>query len=613
MPVLVKVARTQHSLLFRAFRAALVLVLVLAVLFGLAFAYQYHKYAGLVDQRLAQGPLFASQAQIYAAPQEVRPGQHLTAEVIAADLRKAGYDGPSSPMGSVQLEGDQVRIKPGPQSYLAADGATIDTTGDVVDSITADNGAKLAAYKLEPQLITALSEDKNRTKRRMVTYDQIPPRMVQAVLAIEDRRFFEHSGINYVRTIKCGVQDILQQHKSCGGSTLTQQLARGFFLTPQKTYARKIAEIMITYQLEGRFNKQQIFEMYANEINLGQRGSFAINGFGEAAEAYFGKPLKQLDLAQCAMIAGMIQRPNYFNPYRHADRVTERRNLVLDSMVETGAITATQAEAAKAEPIKLAPAEVDASEAPYFVDLVHDQITQRLGDYDSSRSSLRIYTSLDPDLQKAASEAIEAGMKRVDALVAANRKRGVGSASLPQVALVALNPHTGQVLALVGGRNYSASQLDHATSKRPTGSIFKPWVYATAEQQAVDGQTLDGQPFTALTTLHDVPTTFTFDGQTMATSQPSTRSRTRSITPRSPLASRSASATSRRSRAPPAFSLPRAHLPCRSAPMTPHRSIWPAPTRSSRTVVCTCPRGCCPACATPTVMSWPTTRRTPSR
>ena len=422
--------------------------------------------------------------------------------------------GPTPPWATVQQDGDQVKIKPGPQSYLAADGATVNTPEGVVESITADNGAQLASYKLEPQLITALSEDKNRTKRRMVTYDGIPPRMVQAVLAIEDRRFFEHGGINYVRTFKCGVQDILQQHKSCGGSTLTQQLARGFFLTPQKTYTRKIAEIMITYQLEARFNKQQIFEMYANQINLGQRGSFAINGFGEAAQAYFGKPLKSLDLAECATIAGMIQRPNYFNPYRHADRVIERRNLVLDSMVETGAITAAQAETAKAEPIKLAPAEVDASEAPYFVDMVHDQITQRIGDYDTSHSSLRIYTSLDPDLQNAASDAVEAGMKRVDDLIRKLHK-GDGPLTLPQVSLVALNPHTGQVLALVGGRSYAASQLNHANAERPTGSIFKPIVYAAAFNTSLNGTALDptGGPFTSLTQLNDDPTTFTFDGK----------------------------------------------------------------------------------------------------
>lgn len=516
MPVRVRYGQSRHSFVWRAFRAFLVLALLLAAAAGITFAVEYHQYAGLVDERLAQGPLFASTAQIYAAPQEVRPGQHLPAEAIAAILRRAGYgeDGQSNSMGTYTLSVDAVSIKPGPQSYLATDGATITTPGGVVGTITAENGAALSAYKLEPQLITALSEDKNRTKRRMVTFDEIPPRMVQAVLAIEDRRFFEHAGINYVRTFKCAVQDVISQHKGCGGSTLTQQLARGFFLTPEKTYKRKIAEIMITYQLEDRFNKQQIFEMYANQINLGQRGSFAVNGFGEAAQAYFGRNLKQLNLAECALLAGMIQRPNYFSPYRHPDRATERRNLVLSSMVETGAITATQAATAKAAPIKLAPADVDASEAPFFVDLVHDQIVQRIGDYDSGHSSLRIYTSLDPELQKAAAEAVEVGMRHVDELVRGQRRKGGPPTTLPQVALVALNPHTGQVLALVGGRNYSASQLNHATSKRPTGSIFKPWVYATAEQGAVDGQTLSGAPFTALTILHDAPTTFNFDGGT---------------------------------------------------------------------------------------------------
>ncbi len=516
MPVRVKYGKPRRSFLWRALRLVLALVLLLAVAGGITFAVEYRQYAGLVDERLAQGPLFASTAQIYAAPQEVRPGQHLSAEAIAAILRRAGYgdDGQSNPMGHYALSGEEISVKPGPQSYLAADGATISAPDGVVQTITADNGAALSAYKLEPQLITALSEDKNRTKRRMVTYDQIPARMVQAVLAIEDRRFFEHSGVNYVRTFKCAVQDVLSHHMGCGGSTLTQQLARGFFLTPEKTYKRKIAEIMITYQLEDRFSKQQIFEMYANQINLGQRGSFAVNGFGEAAQAYFGKNLKQLNLADCALLAGMIQRPNYFSPYRHPERAAQRRNLVLDSMVETGAITAAQADAAKAEPIKLAPADVDASEAPFFVDLVHDQIVQRIGDYDSGHSSLRIYTSLDPELQKAAADAVESGMRHVDDLVRAQHRQGGPPAAMPQVALVALNPHTGQVLALVGGRNYAASQLNHATSKRPTGSTFKPLVYADAFAASLNGGGLsDGSAFTPLTQLNDDPQDFGTGGR----------------------------------------------------------------------------------------------------
>jgi penicillin-binding protein 1B len=507
----------------RMLRGLLIGGLACLLLAACVLGFFYFKYQSIVDERLASGPIFANTSQIYAAPREVRVGQHLTASFIAQELRAAGYN--SNPqLGSYTLSGNSIRIKPGPESYHSTDGATIATgqgsdadtgtsTGPVVQSITAENGAPLAAYQLEPQLITALSGE-NRTKRRLVTYQEIPPNLVQAVLAIEDRRFFEHGGINYMRIARCAVEDTLTGHKECGGSTLTMQLARGFFLSPEKKFTRKLIEIIITFQLEARFNKQQIFEMYANQINIGQRGSFAINGFGEAAQAYFGKDIRQLDLAECALIAGMIQRPNYFNPYHNPNRAMERRNLVLDSMVETGAITQTEAERAKAEPLRLAAPNIDASEAPYFVDLVHDQLAQRIGDQELGHDALRIYTSLDPDLQRAAAAAVEAGMKNVDDLVRKRHKKSAANINYPQVALVALNPHTGQILALVGGRNYGVSQLNHATAERPTGSIFKPFVYATAYNTSLSGTDLGGNGvFTALTKLNDDPHTFIFDGK----------------------------------------------------------------------------------------------------
>jgi penicillin-binding protein 1B len=503
----------------RALRGLLIGGLGCLVLGACVVGVFYFKYQAVVDERLASGPIFANVAQIYAAPREVRVGQRLTVSFIAQELLKAGYN--SNPqLGTYTLSGNSIQIKPGPQSYHSTDGATISTgQGDdggkdpVVQSITAENGAPLAAYQLEPQLITALS-DENRTKRRLVKYNEIPPNMVQAVLAIEDRRFFEHGGINYGRTIECVVHDVMVGRKDCGGSTLTQQLAKNFFLTPDKTITRKLAELMITLQLEARFNKQQIFEDYANQVNIGRRGSFEINGFGEAAESFFGKELRQLDLAECALIAGLIQNPSWRNPYRHPDRAMERRNLVLDSMVETGAITQSEADRAKAEPLRLAAPNIDASEAPYFVDLVHDQLTQRIGDQEIGHDALRIYTSLDPELQRAASEAVEAGMKNVDDLVRKRHKKGDTSFTYPQVALVALNPHTGQILALIGGRNYGVSQLNHATAERPTGSIFKPFVYATAYNTSLSGMDLGGNGiFTALTKLNDDPHTFMFDGK----------------------------------------------------------------------------------------------------
>jgi penicillin-binding protein 1B len=479
------------------------------------FGYYYFKYQSIVDERLKQ-PLFANTAKIFAAPREVRPGQKLTARLIANELREAGYstDGASqaSQLGTYTEGAQTITIHPGPQSYHAEDGATIRVQEGVVNSITDDHGQPLASYELEPVLITGLSEDTNRTKRRLVTYDEIPPNLVQAVLAIEDRRFFEHSGVNYYRLVEAVYRDITSGQKQQGGSTLTMQLARGFFLTPEKRIKRKIIEIVITFQLEHRFTKKQIFEMYANQIPMGQRGSFSVDGFGEASQGYFGKDVHQLNLAECAFLAGIIQRPSYFNPYRHPDRVIERRNLVLDSMVETGAITKDEAERAKAEPLHLTAASVDASEAPYFVDLVHEQLNQKLGDRDFNHEGLRIYTSLDPDLQRAAADAVEVGMKNVDTLVDnLHKHRKPGETILyPQVALIALNPHTGQVLALVGGRNYGNSQLNHAVAKRPTGSVFKPFVYAAAYNTAIAGTILPGQdkPFSAVTMLNDEQTTY---------------------------------------------------------------------------------------------------------
>ncbi len=476
----------------------------------------YFKYQSIVDQRLKQ-PLFANTAKIYAAPREVRPGQKLSIRLIANELRDAGYsaDGASdtSQLGTFSEGAQTITVRPGPQSYHAPDSAVIRISGGVVTSITDDRGQPLSSYELEPLLITGLSEDANRTKRRLISYDEVPQNLVQAVLAIEDRRFFEHGGVNYWRLLEAGMHDVATGRKQQGGSTLTMQLARGFFLSPQKRIKRKIIEIVITFQLEHRFSKQQIFEMYANEINLGQRGSFSIDGFGEASQSYFGKDVRQLDLAECALLAGMIQRPNYFSPFRHPDRAIERRNLVLDSMVETGAITKELAERAKAEPLHLAPASVDASEAPYFVDLVHDQLLQKLGERDFNREGLRIYTSLDPDLQREATAAVESTIhvvdEQVDKLHARDKKAGVPY-SYPQVALIALNPHTGQVLALVGGRNYGISQLNHAVAKRPTGSIFKPFVYAAAFQTAVEGTMLPGQTklFSPVTMLNDAQTTY---------------------------------------------------------------------------------------------------------
>jgi penicillin-binding protein 1B len=519
MAVKIKIARATGR--HRGARLALLSAALVAALCAVAgfsiFGYYYFAYRSIVDQRLKE-PLFAETAKIYAAPREVRPGQKLTVGLIANELRQAGYTGDgalqASPMGTYSEGVQEITVRPGAQSYHAPDSAVIHVSGGVVDSIVDGKGQQLASYELEPLLITGLSAGAQRIKRRLVTYDELPPNLVDAVVAIEDRRFFEHRGVDYYRILGALWNDLTPGHRwTEGGSTLTMQLARGFFLSPERRVKRKMIEIAITFQLEHRFSKKQIFQMYANEINLGQRGSFSINGFGEAAQAYFGKDARQLDLSECALLAGLIQSPNRLNPFRHPHRAMDRRNLVLEAMVETGAIRKEQAEAAEMEPLHLTPGSVDASEAPYFVDLVHDRLIQKLGDRDFNREGLRIYTSLDPDLQRVATDAVTSSMQmideQVDKLHARDRKLGKPYV-YPQVALVALNPHTGQVLALVGGRNYGASQLNHAVAQRPTGSTFKPIVYAAAFQTAVEGMLLPGQTklFSPLTLLNDAQTTY---------------------------------------------------------------------------------------------------------
>jgi len=506
-----------HPWAVLALRVGLVTFAACVLVFFSIFGFFYIKYRHIVDDRLKE-PIFANTAKIYAAPREVRPGQKFTVRLIANELHAAGYsaDGASetSEFGTFKEGVQTITVRPGPQSFHSQDGAAIHVSNGVVESITDDHGQPLSSYELEPQLITGLSDDANRTKRRLLTYSELPPNLINAVLAIEDRRFFEHSGVDYIRILGAIRNDLTPGRRFVeGGSTLTMQLARGLLLTPERRIKRKMIEIVITFQLEHRFSKQQIFEMYANQIPLGQRGSFSIDGFGEAAQAFFGKDVHQLDLAEDALLAGIIQSPSRLNPFRHAERAIERRNLVLDSMVEIGAITKGEAEKAKAEPLHLVPGSVDASEAPYFVDLVHDQLVQKLGDHDFNRESLRIYTSLDPDLQREATAAVESTVhvidEQVDKLHARDKKLGK-SYIYPQVALVALNPHTGQVLALVGGRSYGASQLNHTVAKRPTGSIFKPFVYASAFATAAEGTILPGQTklFSPLTILKDEQTTY---------------------------------------------------------------------------------------------------------
>ncbi len=501
-------------------RAALVIFLVVAIGLRWIFCYFYIKYDRIIEQRF-RTPVFSNSAKIYALPRTVHDGEKIEAKEIAAFLRRAGYsdkDG-QSPLGSFHVVNDGIDITPGLESYHSPEAAHISIQDGQVEKIVS-RGTELSAYELEPQLVTALFDSEQRSKRQVVKYADIPKVMVDAVLAIEDRRFFEHGGVNFIRMFEAVWIDVVRQRHEQGASTITMQLSRGFFLTPEKTVRRKLTEMLIAEEMEQKFSKQQILEFYANWVNLGQRGSFAISGFAEASQAYFNKDLKDITLPEAALLAGIIQGPSRLSPYRHPERALERRNLVLDSMVETHAITKEQGEKAKAMPLKLAPPNVEASDAPYFVDMVRDTLINRFNEHDLNDQSYRIYTTLDPDLQKAAAQAVEMGIKLVDDQVTKMRTKKVkvgkkvettvAPGPQAQVAMVVLDPHTGAVLALVGGRDYGFSQLNHALSKRPTGSIFKPFVYAAAMNTALDGSTT---VITPASTVTDAPSSFTYGDQ----------------------------------------------------------------------------------------------------
>jgi penicillin-binding protein 1B len=509
-------------------RVATMFFLVVTLVVLVVFVGYYVKYERIIDRRL-HGHLFTNATKIYARPASVWIGESITPEEIASHLRRAGYidADDSSGIGSYRLISRGIEIHPGPESYHNQDGAVVRDSGGKIERIVGtggSNGRELSAYELEPTMITAVDTEQ-RFKRQLVDYKDIPKVLVDAVTSIEDRRFFQHGGVNYWRFMQAAWIDASQGGaRRQGGSTITMQVSRMFFLTPEKTIKRKLTEMLIAIELEQKLSKEQIFSLYANQVDLGQRGSYTITGFAEASRSYFNKDIQSLNLPEAALLAGLIQRPSYLSPYRHPERALERRNLVLEAMVDTGAVTRAQADLAKAAPLKLAPPNVEASDAPYFVDLVKDSLLSRYSERDLSENSYRIYTTLDPDLQKAAAEAVQQGIKLVDAQVEKLRTRRikVGSGKnartevktvpgpMPQVALVAMDPHSGDVLALVGGRNYGFSQLDHAVARRPTGSVFKPFVYAAAVNTALSG---DGNVITPASLIDDSPGTYTYGDQ----------------------------------------------------------------------------------------------------
>jgi penicillin-binding protein 1B len=501
-----------------------ILGLALAALLTATGIYTYYwvHFSHLIDQRLT-GQVFGHTSHIFSAPERIFVGEQISPGNIAGYLVNNGYTASDVPGAAGRFEATKssVQIYPSESSYFEGRNAIrVDFSPDNVSNIhlLSDN-LSVSSAQIEPALLTNLFDD-SREKRRVVRFEDLPPTLVHAVLAAEDKRFFEHGGFDPIRVMGAAIAD-LRRNKAQGtgmlegASTIDMQVARSFFFSTHRVWRRKLAETMVALELDHRFTKDKILELYANEIYLGNRGSFAIRGFGEGAEAYFGTDVRDLDLAQSAFLAGIIRSPNrYTSAERNPDRANDARDRVLKQMVEDGYITADQEKAARAEPLKfVGGGGVSSRSAPYFVDMVRDSLLDQFSQTDLTTQSYRIYTTLDPALQAAAEEAVTEGMQVVDDGLAhhyALEKRKREPIVKPQVALVALDPKTGAILALVGGRNYGESQLDHAMARRQPGSSFKPFVYAAAFDNSLAGL----QPvITPETTVEDEPTTFSFDGK----------------------------------------------------------------------------------------------------
>jgi len=392
-----------------------------------------------------------------------------------------------------------------------------------------ENPAKI--YDGSGKLLTSLS-GQGRAKRRVVVFDDMPKVLLDAVIAGEDQKFFVHHGVDLKRIIGAFIWNLRENRRLQGASTITQQLARSFFLTREPTLRRKISEAFIAVLLELRLTKEQIFTMYANEVYLGEHGLYAMHGFGEAAHSLFGKDLRDLTLAETATLAGIIPAPNNFSPERHPDRALVRRDLILKVMRELGSISDENYRQAKEAKLEVKQSTID-TEAPYFVDFSRDELLRNYSEEEVIYGGYNVYTTLDLSLQRAAVDAVTKGLALVEREISSDKKRTAAHSEptlRPEAALIALDPHTGEIKALVGGSDYSTSQYNRITRAfRQPGSVFKPFVYAAAletgfdaassmrveeesEPEAVDvsSPSIGDSVITPLTRIMDAPKTFTF-------------------------------------------------------------------------------------------------------
>ncbi len=451
-----------------------------------------------------EGRRFSVPSRVFSTPSILYPGLDWKLVDLRGTLTRLGFREAATPgrlePGEYTWGASRARIylqafehptrsEPARDVVLRLDGSLIDEIREL------PSGRELGAVLLEPEPIGAFY-GVNREQRELVKLEQLPPHLVDAILAVEDQRFEAHRGIDLRRIVGALIANLRAGEVRQGGSTVTQQLVKNFFLTPERTLKRKFQEAAMAMVVEARYDKHEILEAYLNEIYLGQRGPTAIHGVGEATHVFFGKSARELDVAESALLAAVIHAPNGLSPYREPERALQRRNLVLAMMEDQGRLTPEARAKAQAEPLRLATVTPDPGDARYFLDLLRRQLADVYDAGVLETDGLRIYSTLDRRAQRLAAIALREGLEDLEKRFPRLRSNQPGRSL--QGCLVALRPQTGELLALVGGRDYATSQFDRCTqARRQTGSAFKPFVYAAALEP------LHGAPTITLASLLD--------------------------------------------------------------------------------------------------------------
>ena len=506
-------------LIFNPITALSSLLLVLCAF--LTLTYFWFEYSDRIDLLLKGGDVFTRTAGIYSAPKTLKAGENISLEDLTAYLKSAGYieknQQADASRSRYEIDENSLEIEPGATATIddkkifPAVLVKFKKDGKSVASITDEDADKAVnQVKLEPKILSSIAAEGDG-RRKAVNFTDLPAHFVKAITVTEDRAFFEHYGVNFRGIARALWRRYEGEDNSPiarqGGSSITQQLVKNLLLSNEPTLQRKVKEAYMSIILEKRLSKEEIFTLYVNQIYLGQLNGVSIYGVGEAANAYFGKDVSQLTLPEAAMIAGIIRSPNRYNPFKNNEKVTERRNQVLDSMREAEAISANQADEAKQTPLALhkISSGKDLEGMPYFSQFAVEEVPKIINDPEALQH-LRVYTTIDPDLQKAAYAIVN---KRLERLEKSFPKKPKGSL---QGALVAIKPKTGEIVAMVGGRDFLDTQFNRATNaQRQPGSVFKPFVYATAINTAYDGT---ARVITPATIFKDEKKVFTFGRDT---------------------------------------------------------------------------------------------------